>query len=416
MFQHLSGLLGNPNIPVRLPNDDTSFNPQDYPNVVFHAQGKISGKIRLVHGGIETDDSGKGLVSTRIWIPRQGLEKEVTLQPVFDQQTLTITLETPPDWGINTRIYHETMIQYPASLTSTGSLSVQSPSTTFSAGVELARLLFGSLKGSFTNASVETKVLRADAIQIGTTNASIRGRFEAGHLNLTSTNGAIETQVKVREPWDGQQSTVRTRTTNSRIECTVSALETSRGLWMENTSSNGHLEIEALLTKADRASFIQNMTSNAKIHLNLDARNTTQPLEVKQGSSNGNITSSITLPPNQPFKGEASSSNSSVDVNLTEEFQGSFILDTSNSTATVEGTDLTFSTDKKSSKRGTRGHGPSEMKISTTNAHSTLRFYKATGAAATEKASDKEKEAKASVAQEDSTNAPPPYSSMPQNL
>jgi len=316
MLQHVSGFFGNPQIPVRIPNDDTSFNPQDFPNVIFLAHGKISGKIRLVHGGVETDGSGQGLISTRVWVAREGLSKEVILKPEFDQQTLTMTLETPSSWGINTRIYHETMIQYPASLTSTGSLTVESPQTPFSSGQELSNLFFGAFKGSFSNASVELKALRADLIQIRTSNAAIRGQFEAGHLDLSTSNGSIEAKVQVRDAWDGKQSTVRTKTSNARIECTVSALETSRGLWMANTTSNGRLEIGALLAKADRASFIQNMTNNAKIHLNVDAGRTEQALEVKQKTANGSITSSIKLPPNQNFKGSADSSNAYVEVNL----------------------------------------------------------------------------------------------------
>ena len=79
----------------------------------------------------------------------------------------------------------------------------------------------------------------------------------------------------------------------------------------------------------------------------------------------------------QPFKGTLQSSNASVTGNLTEAFQGRFEVSTSNGSATVEGTDLSFDTDKKNNKHGTRGRGPSNLTASTSNGSVNLRFYPA---------------------------------------
>ena len=96
---------------------------------------------------------------------------------------------------------------------------------------------------------------------------------------------------------------------------------------------------------------------------------------------------------------------------------------------------MTFGLDKKSTKTGTRGHGNSEIKLLSSNGRNTLRFYKALeeftategfmpaedfvpveGFRPAEEESEKEKEAKAFAAPEESTMTPPPYSSVPQNL
>ncbi|KAG0329784.1 hypothetical protein BGZ99_000520, partial [Dissophora globulifera] len=91
MFASICG--GQPHIPVRLSNDDTTFNPKEYPNVVFRAKGKMSGKITLVHGGSETDESGLGLISIRVWVNRESDKANVVIKPSFDGKTFSLRLE-----------------------------------------------------------------------------------------------------------------------------------------------------------------------------------------------------------------------------------------------------------------------------------------------------------------------------------
>jgi len=52
-------------------------------------------------------------------------------------------------------------------------------------------------------------------------------------------------------------------------------------------------------------------------------------------------------------------------------------VDTSNASTTVEGSELTFEQDKKATKRGHRGQGQSEIKIQSSNARASLRFFEA---------------------------------------
>ncbi|KAG0057246.1 hypothetical protein BGZ83_000659 [Gryganskiella cystojenkinii] len=379
MLQTISGIFGNPNIPVRIPNDDTTFNPKEYPNVVFLAQGRVSGKIRLVHGGVESDESGQGLISTRIWVIREKDQEEVKITPTFNAQTFTLTLETPPHWGTNTRIYHETMIQYPSSLRSTESLTLDAPLTSLSAGEELANLFFGLLRGTFSNASASLKSIRAEHVRIQTSNASIEGTFEAGLTDLLSSNGSIHAQVNVRDAENGDQGKVLTETSNASIDVQVSTTAAAKGLWMENTSSNGRLVVGALLAKADRASVINAVTTNARIECNIDASQTGQPLHVKHKTGNGSIKSSIMVPVNQPFRGTADTSNASVEVNLTEDFQGRFELATNNASCTVEGSELVLEKNSKTAKSGYRvqSDGQSDIKIHSSNGSTALRFYEA---------------------------------------
>lgn len=82
-----------PDIPVRIPNDDTSFNPKEYPHVIVSADGKMSGKVLLVHGGTETDETGLGLISTRVWVVNEADKEQVVISAKFDQETHTYHLQ-----------------------------------------------------------------------------------------------------------------------------------------------------------------------------------------------------------------------------------------------------------------------------------------------------------------------------------
>lgn len=93
MFSTLFGLTGQPKIPVRIPNDDSSFNPKEYPNVVFRSAGKISGKIRLVHGGEDTDNNDLGRISTRIWVIRESDKDDLSITIERDNQTHSVFLQ-----------------------------------------------------------------------------------------------------------------------------------------------------------------------------------------------------------------------------------------------------------------------------------------------------------------------------------
>lgn len=96
MFSTLFGLVGQPKIPVRIPNDDSTFNPKEYPNVVFRSAGKISGKIRLVHGGEDTDSNDLGRISTRIWVTRESDKDDLSITIERDNQTHSVFLHVNP--------------------------------------------------------------------------------------------------------------------------------------------------------------------------------------------------------------------------------------------------------------------------------------------------------------------------------
>ncbi|KAF9163494.1 hypothetical protein BGX21_005598 [Mortierella sp. AD011] len=372
MFNSIFGK--RPSIPVRIPNDDSTFNPTEYPNVIFAATGKLSGKVRLVHGGEETDATGLGLISTRIWVVTESDQEKVVIKPTFDKKTHVFKLEGPENYTDN-HIYHETMIQYPRSISSVDSLSVEAPNVSFS-GDSLQSLFFASIKSTLSNGSVALGGAHADVVCLHTTNASISGTYDAGHIDFLTLNGSISGKINVRNALDGNQSKVSIKTTNGSMDLHVTATETARGLWMENISTNGRITVGTLLGKADRASFINASTTNGKIDFNLDASRSGQPLEFQSRSSNAGIISSVMVPIGQAFKGVAETSNGSVDVNLTEDFHGKFEVETRNSSTTVEGSELNFEQDKKTSKRGYRGQRePSEFKIRSTNASASLRFF-----------------------------------------
>ncbi|GJJ70260.1 hypothetical protein EMPS_02609 [Entomortierella parvispora] len=375
MFHYFQGNLSNPDIPVRIPNDDTSFDPKEYPNVVFVANGKLAGKIQVAHSSDSESDNTSGLISVRVWVMDEKDKNEVTIKPSFNNKTFTLVVETPAHWGVNTRIYHETLIQYPTTLSSTESLSVESPLTSFNAGEDLSNLFIKSLKGSFSNSSVSLKSIYADRVQLRTQNGNIEGEFRAGHVDLKSSNGPIHAKLILQDALDDRQSTVRLNTSNASIDTHISTINTARGLRLDTNSNNGRLIVGALLAKADRASWVNAVTNNGKVECNIDASLSGQPLEVKHETSNGSIVSSIMVPVNEKFKGFCRSSNASVEVNLTEAFHGRFEVDTSNASSAVEGTELTFEQDKKTTKYGHRGDGQSEIKVQSSNGRVSLRFY-----------------------------------------
>ncbi|KAG0076458.1 hypothetical protein BGZ90_008660 [Linnemannia elongata] len=356
-----------PNIPVRIPNDDTSFNPKEYPHVIVSAEGKMSGKVLLVHGGTETDETGLGLV----WVVNEADKEQVVISASFDKETHTYHLETPKEQCFNA-IYYETMVQYPSTTTSTSSLSFSLPNTSLS-GSDLSKLAFGSIKTALSNGSIALQDLNGEITHLQTSNGSVSGSFDAGHIDLNSTNGSITAKISVRDAQDGSQSRINTRTTNGRLDIHARATQTTRGLWMNNSSTNGRVTVGALLNKADRTSVIHSTTNNGKVEVDIDASQTGQPLEVKQSTSNGAIRSNLMIPVDQPFQGHIQTSNGSIEANL-----GSFDLSTSHSSAIVEGTDLTLTKNNKSAKQGYRGaEGPSQIKLSSSNSSVALRFYPA---------------------------------------
>ncbi|KAF9990638.1 hypothetical protein BGZ75_000836 [Mortierella antarctica] len=364
-----------PSIPVRIPNDDTMFNPKEYPNVVFEATGKMSGTVVLVHtNDDESDTSGLGRISTRIWVVRESDKDKVVITPSFDNNTHTFRLQAPDDYTSNA-VYHQTTISYPRTAHTAESLTVSAPNTSFS-GKDLYSLAFGVVRSTLSNGPIALENAQADRVQLTTSNGSISGSYEAGHVDFVTSNGSIRSKLTLRDALDKAQSKVSAKTTNGPVDLHITATKTNRGLWMQSTSVNGKLSIGVLLGKADRASYINTLTSNSKIDFNLDALKSGQSLEVNNITTNGSIVSSMMVPKEQPFKGTASSTNGSVSVNLTEEFHGRFALETTHGNATVEGSDVIMERDMKSAKQGYRGsQGPSSFTIRTTNGSTGLRFY-----------------------------------------
>ncbi|KAF9563537.1 hypothetical protein EC968_004809 [Mortierella alpina] len=375
MLSSLTTPWQKPTIPVRIPNDDTTFNPKEYPNVVFEAKGKMSGTIVLVHtSDDESETSGLGRISTRIWVVKESDKDKVIITPSFDHGTHKFRLQSPDDYTSNS-VYHETTISYPRTTLTAESLTVSAPNTSFS-GKDLYGLAFGAVRSTLSNGSVALENAQADRVELTTSNGSISGSYEAGHVDLATSNGSISSKLTIRDALDRAQSKVSAKTTNGPVDLHITATKTSRGLWMQSTSVNGKLSIGVLLGKADRASFINSLTSNSKIDFSLDALQSGQALEVNNITTNGSIVSSMMVPKEQPIKGTASSTNGSISVNLTEEFHGRFALETTHGKATVEGSDVIVDYDMKSVKRGYRGNqGPSSFDIRTTNGSTGLRFY-----------------------------------------
>ncbi|KAK3815838.1 MAG: hypothetical protein J3R72DRAFT_51942 [Linnemannia gamsii] len=312
MFASLVGLLHQPSIALRVPGDDTTFNPKEYPNITIIAQGKVQGKIRLIHN--TDDDSGLGLISTRIWVTKDNDKEEVSIRTRFEDRTLTFTLEGPRRFA-NLNIYHETTISIPYSVRNMENLIIDIPNSSLS-GDGLQSLYWNKVKSDLSNSSIALETIHADTIDLRTSNSSISGSYEAGHIDLNTSNGSISAKLVVNEARDGRQSSVTTKTSNSGLELHVDATSTSKGLWMDNSTRNGKAIVGCLLGPATRGSYVSVTSANSKVELSLDASQTGQPLEVNTKTSNASIVTSIMVPQDQPFKGLAQSSNSSVTVNL----------------------------------------------------------------------------------------------------
>ncbi|KAF9997861.1 hypothetical protein BGZ80_004102 [Entomortierella chlamydospora] len=381
MFASLVGLVHQPSIAVRFPNDDSSFNPKEFPSITFVAKGKVQGKIRLIHG--TEDDSGQAIITTRIWVTKESDKNEVAIRTSFDNKTHTFTLEGPNRFG-SFNIYHETSILIPSSLGYMGNLIIEAPNTSFSAE-KLDTLSWNIVKCDLSNSTIALQSLHADSIDIRTSNSSVSGLFEAGHIDINTSNGPISAKLIVQRPLDGGQSSVTTKTSNASITLHVDASSASTGLRMGNSTKNSKIVVGTLLGPSSQSSSINTTTANGKIEFNLDASRSGQALEVSNVTANGSIASSIMVPQYQPFKGYAKSSNGSITMNLTEDFSGRFDLSTSNSNTVVEGNNLQFDEDKKTCKRGSHGKGSGDVNIVTSNSSIGLRFYPAGKSLGTDK-------------------------------
>ncbi|KAF9961620.1 hypothetical protein BGZ65_010425, partial [Modicella reniformis] len=342
MFASLVGLIHQPSIAIRVAKDDSTFDTREYPNLIFLATGKVQGKIRLIHN--KADDSKLGMISTRIWVTKENDRDEVAVQTSFENRTLTFTLEGPTRFS-SFNIYHETTIQIPSSCGYMGQLRIDAPNSSFS-GEAQDDLRWDCVQAKLSGSAIALQSLHADSIILRTSNSGISGAFDAGHISLITTNGSIAAKLIVQEPTDGRQSTVMSETSNASISLHVDATPTTNGLWMETTTKNGKVAIGALLGPSTAGSYIGSITENGKIDFNLDASQTGQPLDVYNKTSNGSVISSIMAPHQQPFKGHVQSTNGSVTVNLSEEFQGRFMLDTTNGSTSVEGSALQFDQDQ----------------------------------------------------------------------
>lgn len=196
------------------------------------------------------------------------------------------------------------------------SLRVDAPNTSFS-GNDLLGLNWGSVTSQLSNSSITFQTLSADALSLCTSNASISGSFDAGQIELQTSNSSISAKLRVKEDIHGRQSVVSTKTSNSSITLHVSAVEAIHGLWMDTITKNGKINVGALLGQFNtQSSFINLRTENSRIELNLDASQTGQPLEVNTKTSNATIESSIMVPRGEVFKSVVATSNSSANLNL----------------------------------------------------------------------------------------------------
>ncbi|KAF9585276.1 hypothetical protein BGW38_003102 [Lunasporangiospora selenospora] len=371
MFSSLVNLIHQPSLAIRVSNDDTTFNPAEFPNLVIRTQRKVQGKVRIIHG---TDDSsGFAMISTRIWVHRESEKNDITVTPKFENKTLTFIIEGPSRIS-SFNIYHETTIQIPHSTEFMGNLKLEAPNTSLS-GEDLDRLTWASVKSDFSNSAIAIQTLRADIIELRTSNANIAGAFEAGHIELITSNASIFAKIKILEARDGRQSTVTTKTSNAQINLHVDAASASQGIRMDTTTKNGKVIIGALLGPSVKSSYASMSTTNARIEFNMDASQSGQPLDVNAKTSNSTIIASIMPPKNQFFKGSAFTTNASIAFNLTEDYFGQIDIDTSNANAIIEGSEIVLDIDKKASKHGRRGFGPGQVVLGTSNSSSTLRFY-----------------------------------------
>ncbi|KAF9577359.1 hypothetical protein BGW38_007476 [Lunasporangiospora selenospora] len=366
-----------PNIHVRIPNDVSTFNPKEYPNVVFKAEGRLSGEVHVVHGGQESDKSGKAVVTSQIYVTQESDKEKVRITPTLENGVYTIFMEGPR-FEFGHPIYHDTTIEYPRDIQSVDSLTVTAPSTSLNGSADLRNLAFRThLSSQLSNGHVCFENADAELVRLHTTNGSISGVYKAGHVELQSTNGGISSKLALRDAADGQQSRVATTTTNGTVDIHATAVETTRGLWMENGSSNGRVTIAALVGKASLASVLKIHSTNGRVDLNADLSQSNQPAEVSATTTSSLIGASVMVPREQLFKGLFHSTNSGVQVNLTEDFYGNFKVETTNSHANVEGSELVLEHSKNTSKQGHRGEGPSTVDVHSTNGSANLRFFPA---------------------------------------
>ncbi|KAG0239649.1 hypothetical protein BGX31_002578 [Mortierella sp. GBA43] len=371
MFASLLSLIHQPNVAIRVPNDDITFKPQDYPNLTIAATEKVQGKIRLVHS--TSDDSGLGTISTRIWVTKENDKGEVSVHASLENKTLVFTIEGPTRFS-SFNIYHETTIQIPRWCHTMGNLSIQAPNTALSSDT-LDDLVWGKVQARLSGCTIALQSIHADTIDLKTSNSGISGAFDASNINLITNNGPISAKLLVQEPKDTLQSRVAVETSNAAVTLHVDATPTTSGLWMESKTKNGRIAVGTLLGPSVTGSYIGAVTENGTIDFSLDASQSGQPLDVYNKTMNGNVTSSIMVSPQQLFKGHVQTMNGSAAVNLTDDFQGKFRLETHNSSTLVEGKDFGLEQDEGDVKSGWRGQGLSEVKINTMNAPINLRFY-----------------------------------------
>ncbi|KAF9430009.1 hypothetical protein BGZ94_008668 [Podila epigama] len=384
MFSSIFGSFpSQPNILVRLPNDETTFNPNEYPNVVFRATGKVNGKVHLIHGD-NNDDNEKdsyssysvlGRISTRVFVLNESDKDSVHITVSQDNKTHSVLLQAPESWT-NNFIRYETTVQLPRSTQRMQSLVVEATNTSL-LGERLQSLAWGSIRTALSNGSIRLSDVDSETLELRTTNGAIAGTYEAGHAELQTLNGSITAKVCVRDAQDGRQSHVSTWSQNAAIDLHVDAAsKTTRGLDLQAHTSNGRLTVGALIGKAMRPSSIQGESSNGRIAYSVDASQSGQALRFKNWTTNGSIASSVMVPVDHVFEGAAVSSNGSVTVNLSEDFYGRFNVKTSNSKATVEGSEIHLEKNTSDYKYGTRGsQGQSEIDIKSSNASASLHFY-----------------------------------------
>ncbi|KAI8604855.1 hypothetical protein EDD21DRAFT_435108 [Dissophora ornata] len=357
-----------PIVPIRIQNDSIAFNPKVYSRIILNAKGQMYGKVRLVHDDSKSD----GLISTRMWVSSKGDIGHVAIKPSFAGETHTFSLELC-NKGANI-ICHEIIIQFPHMVGEVDVLTINAPNTSLE-GDSLEGLIFGNIQTCLSNGSIDLDTVRADTISLRTSNASITGVYEAGHIDLDTSNGNIDAKLDIFDARNGRQAMVSTKTLNASVDVYVTATETTRGLWMKNSSRNGDVKVDVLLGKADRGSWIMTETEDARVDFNVDASQLGHPLDIMIATSNGAIESTVIVPSKQLFTGMVESSNAPVKVELKGEFEGRFDVRTSHHTALVMGPGIEFELDDMAFKRGYRIRDePSNFKIHCANGPTALRF------------------------------------------
>ncbi|KAF9167731.1 hypothetical protein DFQ26_003315 [Actinomortierella ambigua] len=378
MFTTLTNLFTKPSTPIRVPNDDTTFNTKEYPNVSFVAKGNLSGSVKIVHDG----DVDTGLISTRLWVHNERDSEKITITPSFDSQSCSIVLETPSGFS-QPMVYHETMVRIPTTTNKLEQVYLEAPNSTLF-GDLLDNLTFRAFRARFTNGTVDLKPLQAsDDIEIRTSNAAISGQFEASKVHLQTSNAQISAIVRVLgAASQSAASPVVLQTSNATVDAHLDASKAVRGVQLNTQTTNGKVTMGILLAEgATSASLIDISSTNGKLEINVDGSKLGNALDVRTKTSNASITQSIMVPRYQPFQTSATSSNSSIHINLTEDFLGRFDLATSNSSVNVEGSDIHYTNEKKSVKQGSRGKGDwGFVAAKTSNSSINLRFYPATKA------------------------------------